>query len=88
MTLRKDASFAFFLKLLVKCAFNKVWENQNELEISLIHQIMVNGNFTNIMGDRIGGTYRMISIDRLLLQIWSERNTYYIWRKKNRFERS
>jgi hypothetical protein len=51
MSLKTDASFAFLLELLVECAFSKVWEIQNELEMSWIHQIMVYGNHTNFMSE-------------------------------------
>jgi len=54
MSLKTDASFAFLLKLLVECAFSKVWENQSELEMSWIHQIMLYGNDTNFMGKNLG----------------------------------
>lgn len=53
MSLKTDASFAFLHRLLMECAFSNVWEDQNELEVSLIQQIMVYGNDTNFMGENL-----------------------------------
>jgi hypothetical protein len=64
MSLKTDASFAFLLKLLVKRTFSKVWENQNELEMSLIHQIMVNASDTNFMGDNLDTKKNQIAFVR------------------------